>query len=66
VGRIMTIYSLLIILLLFYLVVKLVKEFSNQPRRQSEIRGQPHKKSELDLSNADVEDADFEEVDENN
>jgi hypothetical protein len=54
----------LIIVILIYLAGKLIKNLLNPPRKETEIKGKPRKNEPLDLSKYDVEDADFEEIDE--
>jgi len=54
----------LLFITIIYLVSKLVQTLFKSPERKSEIHGNPTKNNPLDLSNEDVEDADFEEIDE--
>ena len=56
------VFRLIIIALLVYLAVKLFEKLLQSPRKKSEIKGTPITKKPLDLSNADIEDADFEEI----
>jgi len=56
--------KLLIIIVIFYYGWKVIKDFFNSSLNQDEIKGTPRKKKPLDLSKLDVEDADFEEIDE--
>lgn len=55
---------LIIFFLLIYLAVQLFKNLLKAPTQKSEIKGSPKNKKPLDLSNADIEDADFEEINE--
>ena len=56
-------FRLIIFTVLIYLTVKLFKNLLQSPNQKSEIKGTPSTKKPLDLSNADIEDADFEEID---
>lgn len=56
--------KLLITILLIYWGAKLIKILFSSMPKDNEIKGNPHKNDELDLSKHDVEDADFEEIDE--
>ncbi len=57
-------FRLIIFTVLIYLTAKLLKNLSKTPVQKSEIKGTPKDKKPLDLSNADIEDADFEELNE--
>lgn len=48
--------------ILFYLAYKIVSNLLRPGERKSEVRGQKSRNSSLDLSNHDVEDADFEDI----
>jgi len=57
-------FRLIILALLIYLVVKLFGNLLKAPPPKSEIKGSPVDKNKpLDLSGADIEDADFEDID---
>ncbi len=58
------IFRLIILGLLIYLAVKLFEKLLHSTNQKSEIKGTPITKKPLDLSNADIEDADFEEINE--
>lgn len=49
---------------ILYLASKLVQNLFKSTEQKNEIRGNPRKNEPLDLSDKDVEDADFEEVEE--
>jgi hypothetical protein len=55
---------LIIFFILIYLAVKLLKNLLKAPTQKLEIKGSPKNRKPLDLSNADIEDADFEEINE--
>lgn len=56
-------FRFIILVILFYLMAKLIKKLLNSPPPKSEVKGNPATKKPLDLSNADIEDADFKEID---
>lgn len=57
--------KLIIYGLLIYWGAKIFKSIINPiPPKQNEVHGKPRTDKPLDLSNLDVEDADFEEIDE--
>ena len=64
-GSIMSLFRLFIILLVIYFVNKVIKNIFLSPGRKKEVEGNPNNTEPLDLSNADIEDADFEELDDN-
>lgn len=55
--------QVLFFFLLAYIAVKLLQNLLKAPTSQTEIKGSPKEKKPLDLSDADVEDADFKEID---
>ncbi len=55
--------KLILLILIFYWGGKLVKDLLSPPRPRQEVKGQPKSNKPLDLSGKDVEDADFEEID---
>ena len=55
-------FRLIILTILFYLMAKLIKNLLKSPTQKSEIKGTPTDKKPLDLSKADIEDVDFEEI----
>lgn len=59
----MALIRLIILVVLIYFAIKLFKNLLKAPDKQTEIRGTPKSKKPLDLSNADIEDADFKEID---
>ncbi len=59
----MSLFRLIIIGLLIYLVSKFVKNLLNPPKEHSKVEGTPKQESDLNLTNSDIEDADFEELD---
>jgi len=61
-GEIMSLLRLIIIFLLVYFTVKLIQNLLKAPPQKTEIKGSPKRKEPLDLSNADIEDADFKEI----
>ena len=56
--------KLILLALLFYWAGKLIKNLLTPPPNINPVKGNQRKNKPLDLSNYDVEDADFEEVDE--
>ena len=52
---------LIILALLIYLAIKLVSNLLKAPPPKSEVKGSPTNKP-IDLSGADIEDADFEDI----
>lgn len=58
----MSFIKLIILLLLAYFAIKFVNYILRAPAPKSEIKGSPKTKKPLDLSNADIEDADFKEI----
>jgi len=55
-------FRLIILALLIYLAVKLFSNLLKAPPPKSEVKGTPTDKKPIDLSGADIEDADFEEI----
>jgi len=55
--------KLLIIMLIIYLGSNLIKSLLFPPQKKSEVKGRPVNKP-LDLSGKDVEDAQFEDIEE--
>lgn len=55
-------FRFIILTMLFYLVAKLIKNLMQSPPQKPGVKGTPAAKKALDLSNADIEDADFEEI----
>lgn len=58
----MSLIRLIILVLLIYLAIKLFKNLLKAHPQQSDIKGTPKDKKPLDLSNADIEDADFRDI----
>lgn len=58
----MSFIRLIILFLLIYFAVKLLQILFKTPTRRSEVKGTPRNKKPLDLTNADIEDADFKEI----
>lgn len=56
--------KLLLIILIVYWGGKLVINLLNPPKHHNDIKGNSRKNKPIDLSKYDVEDADFEEIDE--
>ena len=56
--------KLILIILIIYFGGKLIKNLLNPVQKQDQVKGAPRRKKPLDLSKYDVEDADFEEIDE--
>ncbi|MCU0644681.1 MAG: hypothetical protein MUC94_10505 [bacterium] len=54
---------ILFFFLLAYIAVKLLQNLLKSPPSQSAIKGSPKDKKPLDLSESDIEDADFKEID---
>jgi len=48
--------------ILIYLALKLIQSLLMPPQRNVEVKGTPTTKKPLDLSDADIEDAKFEEI----
>jgi len=61
---VMYLFRLFIYGLIIYFAIKLVKGLFKPASPKSEIKGTPSKKKPIDLSGADIEDADFKEIDE--
>lgn len=60
----MSLLRLILLGLLFYWGIKLISGIVKLFRQdQGKVEGKPQKKKPLDLSQHDVEDADFEEID---
>ncbi len=57
------ILRLLLLIFIIYYGRKLIKSLFEPNQEQSNIKGNSVKKKPLDLSNYDIEDADFEEID---
>jgi len=53
----------ILIALIIYFGIKFVKDLISPKQNVTEIKKKPDKNKPLDLSNYDVEDADFEEID---
>lgn len=60
----MYLFRLFIYGLIIYFAIKLVKFLFKPTNPKSEIKGSPNKKRPIDLSDADIEDADFKEINE--
>ena len=60
----MYLFRLFIYGLIIYFAIKLVKDFFKPEAPKSEIKGSPNNKKPIDLSDADVEDAEFKEINE--
>jgi hypothetical protein len=58
----MSLIRLIIIAILIYFAVKLVQNFLKTPKKKSHIKGSPKPKKTLDLSDADIEDADYKDI----
>ncbi len=54
-------FRLIFWLIIFYLVYRLIKNWLTQPPPKQQVKGRP-KTRPLDLSDADIEDAKFREV----
>lgn len=54
--------QILFFFLLAYIAIKLVQNLLKLPPRQGDVKGSPRTSQPLDLSEADVEDADFKEI----
>lgn len=54
----------LLIILIIYFGGKVIKSLLNPKQTQNEVKGVPKKSKPIDLSNTDIEDAEFEEIDE--
>ena len=59
----MFLFRILLIGFLLYWAVKLTSSILRSGRTQPEVKGKPHTKP-IDLSDADIEDVDFEETEE--
>lgn len=55
--------QILFFFLLAYIAAKLLQNLLKSPPSQTEIKGSTKAKKPLDLSDADVDDADFKEID---
>ena len=55
--------KLILLILIFYWGGKLIKNLLAPPKPQQEVKGHPKNNKPLDLSGKDVEDAEFEEID---
>ncbi len=55
-------WRLIFYAIIIYFAYKFLAKYLNQGHKKVEVKG-PQKKSDLDLSKEDVEDADFEELD---
>ncbi len=60
----MLLFRLIIIGVAIYLISKVFKNFLNPPVKNRTVEGNPKESAPLDLSDAEVEDVDFEEIDE--
>lgn len=60
----MYLFRLFIYGLIIYFAIKLIKSLFKPANPKSEIKGYANKKKPIDLSDADVEDADFKDIDE--
>lgn len=60
----MLLFRLIIIGVAIYLISKVFKNFLNPPAKNRTVEGNPKESDPLDLSDAEVEDVDFEEIDE--
>ncbi|OQX96670.1 hypothetical protein B6I21_00345 [candidate division KSB1 bacterium 4572_119] len=60
----MSFFRLVFFLIIAYLASKVIKSIMSPSQKQTEIRGNPNKHDPLDLSKSDVEDVEFEEIDE--
>ena len=56
--------KLFLIILIIYFGWKTIKDFLNPSQKKTEVKGSARKSKPLDFSNYDIEDADFEEIDE--
>jgi len=63
-GEDMAFFRVVLFLILAYLAVKLLRMVLYSSQRRNQVNGQPRNNNSLDLSNADVEDVDFEEIEE--
>jgi len=59
----MSLLRLVFFVLLIYLAVKLFKNLLQAPTRRTSVKGTPKSGAPLDLSDADIEDAEFKEID---
>ncbi len=55
-------FRLILLAFLIYLALKLIKSLLAPPRNDIEVKGTPTTKKPLDLSDADIEDAKFEDI----
>ena len=55
-------FRLFLLALLIYLAIKLFSNLLKAQPPKSEVKGTPTDKKPIDLSGADIEDADFEEI----
>lgn len=53
---------LILLGILIYVAFKLLKDFLMSPQQKIEVKGTPTNKKTLDLSDADIEDAKFEDI----
>lgn len=53
---------LILLGILIYIAFKLLKDFLMSPQQKIEVKGTPTNKKTLDLSDADIEDAKFEDI----
>jgi len=60
----MTLLRLLLYGILFYLGYKLLKEFFKKKASSPKVQGRARNPKPLDLNDVDIEDADYEEIDE--
>ena len=60
-GEIMSLIRLIIIFIIIYFGMKLIQNFLKAPTPKNEVKGSPKQKP-LDLSDADIEDADYKEI----
>lgn len=59
----MSLIRLILFGLLIYFAFKMINHFLNPPHKRTEIKGNRRGKPPLDLTNKDVEDADYEDLD---
>ncbi len=55
-------WRLILILIIVYLLSKLIRTLFFLPEKRSDVGGKPNKSKPLDLTNEEVEDIDFEEI----
>jgi len=59
----MSLFRLILIGIAIYLISKVFRNLLNPPAKNRNVEGNPHTSDPMDLNGADIEDAEFEELD---